>query len=316
MLATGTRIGYDVGMKDRDGLALCIEPLRAGLYTAGVSLEAIGDYYRDARGINEEEEGLVLEERLLAAGRQLLVVLDAFDLTDTKSHFIGQLDMLIKDGALRECVAHEYESHNRIYSLVRDVIDGLGIIAEVKPLPQLEDGHRRLEGILRATPRIVHKRKVTPSKEHDIQDIVHEHLEVEFYDFVKNPTIDGPITPFKPDCGVRSLGAAIEVKFVDSAEEAKVAMRGIFEDLSGYTGSKDWTSFYSLIYMTAPFMLEGTFSGAIAATGNGANWKTIVVNGAGERKRRTASAAVPAAVVIPAATVPAAVAVAPEKGTE
>lgn len=51
---------------------------------------------------------------------------------------------------------------------------------------------------------------------------------------------------------MRNLKAAIEFKFAASATEVSNAMGGMFEDVSGYSGSLDRTRFNSVIYQMLP----------------------------------------------------------------
>jgi hypothetical protein len=71
---------------------------------------------------------------------------------------------------------------------------------------------------------------------------------------LRNPLIGGTLKNF--DCGIASVGAAIEFKIVHTKEQVAVAYSGIAEDTAGYRGSKDWTRFYSVIYQAEPLMLE------------------------------------------------------------
>src|SRR4029077_18280040 len=110
-----------------------------------------------------------------------------------------------------------------------------------------------LERLLRNTAVLVRKRSVQPKNEKEVRDVMHDYLEATFTEYRRDVKISGIIRDFKPDGGVRNLKAAIEYKFADSKEEVWKAMGGIFEDVSGYSGSLDWTRFYSVIYQTEAF---------------------------------------------------------------
>jgi hypothetical protein len=144
------------------------------------------------------------------------------------------------------------------------------------------NGHAaaELERHLRKTAVIIRREGVVPKREHDVQAVMHKHLKNVFDGFVKNPSFATPLVTFKPDCGINDLQAAIEFKYVETDDEMKIAFHGILEDLSGYK-SKDWTRFFSVVYMTAPFETEGRFHQAIQATGNARGWTTILVTGPG-----------------------------------
>jgi hypothetical protein len=142
----------------------------------------------------------------------------------------------------------------------------------------------RLCEILRETPVLLRQRAIHPNGEMDVQGVMHDYLKVVFPDFVPNPQISGVIRSFKPDCGIRNLGVAIEFKYVNSAAEIKSALTGIFEDIAGYSGSKDWTRFVSVIYQTAPFESESRFREELRKA-KATSWTPILVNGNGDRKK-------------------------------
>ena len=57
------------------------------------------------------------------------------------------------------------------------------------------------------------------------------------------------------------------------------------EDHSGYSGSRDWTSFCALIYQTEPFESGERVRSELLRTGM-LTWKALLVNGAGSRRTR------------------------------
>jgi hypothetical protein len=136
---------------------------------------------------------------------------------------------------------------------------------------------------------LVRKRDVQPKKEKDVQDVMHDYLEATFTEYRGKVTIPGIIRDFEPDGGVRNLKAAIEYKFADSKAEVSRAMGGIFEDVSGYSGSLDWTRFYSVIYQTEAFESEDRIRSEMARAGTLVTWKTILVTGAGARPSNRAT---------------------------
>src|ERR1051325_942129 len=115
----------------------------------------------------------------------------------------------------------------------------------------VERRHRELlEYSLRSLAKVCYERKVTPRKEHDIQDVMHSHLAAVFADYTQQITLAKPLVSFRPDGGVPSLRAAIECKFVSSQRDVATAIHGLTEDLSGYSGTRDWRHFYSVVYLT------------------------------------------------------------------
>jgi hypothetical protein len=117
---------------------------------------------------------------------------------------------------------------------------------------------------------------------------MHDYLSACFPDFMKNPSIGGALKNFKPDCGITSVGAAIEFKFVRDEGQVATAFSGVAEDSAGYKGSKDWTRFYAVIYQAEPFMLESHLRSDLKRIG-AATWTPIIVNGPTKNKSGRAS---------------------------
>jgi len=132
---------------------------------------------------------------------------------------------------------------------------------------------------------LVHRCGVTPSKEHDVQKVMHDYLGAAFLSFTDDVRIPKTLTTFKPDAGAFDLGAAIEFKFVREKKDLGVAIRGVIEDIGGYQGSKDWNRFYSVFYQGRPFMAEEEALRDIKHSG-GQRWTAIVVNGPTKLKRK------------------------------
>lgn len=144
---------------------------------------------------------------------------------------------------------------------------------------------KRLEDMLRRTHVLVHRRKVVPTRELDIQPVMHDYLGAAFLSFTDQVKIPKRLTVFKPDAGIIDLGAAIEFKFVRREADVAVALRGVVEDIGGYQGSKDWNRFYSVFYLAKPFMSEDEALRDIKQSGGG-RWSAIVVNGPAEVKHQ------------------------------
>ena len=94
---------------------------------------------------------------------------------------------------------------------------------------------------------------------------------------------------YKPDIGIKSLSTAIEYKFADSVEEVKKAVGGLYEDMRGYSGSKDWTTFYAVIYMTDAFFTQQQIMSEFERTSEDENWKPLLVIGKGARAKRAST---------------------------
>jgi hypothetical protein len=135
----------------------------------------------------------------------------------------------------------------------------------------------RLEAMLNDAPGLVHRRQKKLTKEIDLQEVMHDYLEVCFPDFRENPPIGGTIN-FVLDCGIASVGAAIEFKLAHTKQEAVTRFTGIVKDVGGYKGSKDWTRFYAVMYQAQPFILKSQLESDLKRI-KAATWKAILVNG-------------------------------------
>jgi hypothetical protein len=93
------------------------------------------------------------------------------------------------------------------------------------------------------------------------------------------------IKDFVPDGGVRDIKAAIEFKYAADKAEVSKALGGIYEDMAGYSGSADWTRFYTVLYQTDAFVSEEAFSKAVSRGGSHV-WTPILVTGSGDRKAK------------------------------
>lgn len=209
----------------------------------------------------------------------LLVILEAGGLSDTRLRLIDRWPALRVDET-------EYDpefdyADNAAYRFLASQLDGLrNAVSEVRPGATSYD-LIQLEALLRRTAVLVKRRGVIPSRELDIQDVMHDYLGAFFIEYRPTVSIPGIITDFKPDCGVRNLNAAIEFKFAQSDSEVRRAMRGILEDISGYAGSRDWNRFYTVIYQTAAYESEDRVRSELTRAG-ALTWKAILVTGAGE----------------------------------
>jgi len=142
-----------------------------------------------------------------------------------------------------------------------------------------------LEQILRGTSKMIFDRKIEPSNEAEVRAEVYKTLIHVFPDTVREIPIAKVSKTYKPDIGVKRIKSAIEYKFVDSEKEAKTAIGGIFEDIQGYEGSLDWTTFYAVIYMTDNYLTSDQVDAEFKLSKVPHNWKPIVVFGKGARKK-------------------------------
>lgn len=143
-----------------------------------------------------------------------------------------------------------------------------------------------LERILDGTGKMLTDRNVEPSNEAEVRVEVYKTLIHVFPDTVREVPIAKISKTYKPDIGVKRLKSAIEYKFVDSEIEAKTAIGGIFEDINGYEGSADWTTFYAVFYMTDNFLTKYQIEEEFKLSDVPHRWKPIVVFGKGSRKNK------------------------------
>lgn len=144
------------------------------------------------------------------------------------------------------------------------------------------------ETILHGTPKIIKAFKLEPKNEKDVQKAMATALRFAFPDVIPEVSIGKNIKTYRPDFGVRSLNAAVEYKFIDSAKEAKTALDGTFADMKGYAGTFEWRHFYAVYYMTDAFFTQRDVEAAYKLVGAERNWTPIVVYGKGARIKRRA----------------------------
>jgi hypothetical protein len=106
--------------------------------------------------------------------------------------------------------------------------------------------------------------------------------------FTTKIKLSGNIKGFEPDCGFRSIGAAVEFKFVRSEADVAQAFSGIAEDTAGYKGSKDWTDFFAVIYQADASMFVNDLEEDMRRIG-AATWTPIIVNGKVRKRKKRRS---------------------------
>ncbi len=220
----------------------------------------------------------------------LLVVLEAANLADTRDRLIRKWEQFQKNGGIGKT---RYDSRygyleSEPFEYLDTLIDSLRIsTGEVLDSAQAYE-IARLEMILRRTAVLVRNRGTQPTREQDIQLVMHDYLGAFFTEYRHPITILGITNDYQPDGGIRNLKAAIEFKYAATREEVARAVAGIFEDSRGYNGSLDWTRFYSVIYQTEAFESEDRIRSEMAR--GGVTWKSILVTGVGSRPHRARSA--------------------------
>jgi hypothetical protein len=209
----------------------------------------------------------------------LLVVLEAADMPETRASLINAWRGFLDGGLGHTNDNEEFQNcESPALTFLDRLIQGLRITVSEAISSEEAWTLNRLEAMLRDTPGLVHRRPMPPANENELQKIMHDYLSACFPDFRPNPQIGGTLKNFKPDCGIASVGAAIEFKIVHNQEQMSIAFSGVAEDTAGYKGSKDWTRFYAVIYQAQPFMLESQLRSDLKRIG-AARWIPIVVNG-------------------------------------
>jgi hypothetical protein len=218
----------------------------------------------------------------------LLVVLEAAGLPETRSSLTDRWREFVGHG-----LGHTNNDRDSLscdspaLTFLERLIDGLRMTVSEAISREEAWTLIRLEAMLRDTAGLVHRRKMVPAREAELQEIMHDYLGACFPDFRFNPQIGGGLKSFTPDCGIASVSAAIEFKIVHTKEQVAVAFSGVAEDTAGYKGSRDWTRFYAVIYQAQPFVLESQLRSDLKRIG-AATWTPIVVNGPTHREAKKA----------------------------
>jgi len=241
------------------------------------------------RGGGFEDPEVALPYILNGIEETLLFVLEAAGLPQTRQRLLDKWAYFEKNGGIGKTkYDHQFDYlESQPFSFVEKMIDNIRALAG--EAISTKDAHEvaLLETMLRKTPVLVRKRGVQPQDEKDVRDIMHDYLEAAFTEYRRNVNIHGIIRDFKPDGGVRNIKSAIEFKFAGTHAEVTKALGGIFEDVSGYAGSLDWTRFYSVIYQTQAFESEDRVKSEMARAGTLMKWTSILVTGSGARPRKT-----------------------------
>jgi len=224
----------------------------------------------------------------------LLVILEAAEMDETRANLIAKwadfkaaqngLLNSVRSGDFDHLDSPPLEFIGRLVSALRMTVSNQITTEDAWKLARLEE-------MLEDTSALVLRRGAAPADEIELQKIMHDYLGVCFSDFVLNPKIGGTIKSFVPDCGIRSLGVAIEFKIAHTKEQAVKAFSGIVEDTGGYKGSKDWTRFIAVIYQAKPFIPKSHMRSDMQRI-KAATWTAILVNGDTTHKIRTAKRSV------------------------
>ena len=240
-------------------------------------------YYNEENEMTESE----LKWRLERAYISLSLLMEHLSLTQFLSQF--QAGFSNFEGKLEQVNSAPYigDFYSEAHIYLRKYLFSLSALfgADLEK-QQLNEKKSTLEGILLNTPKIIFDRGVEPKNEAEVRKSVYDLLIHVFPDTVREVPIIQNTKTYKPDIGVKSLSTAIEYKFADSAEEVKKAVGGLYEDMRGYAGSRDWNQFYAVIYMTNAFYTQQQVMSEFQHTSADANWKPLLVIGQGARAKR------------------------------
>jgi hypothetical protein len=131
----------------------------------------------------------------------------------------------------------------------------------------------------------VEERGGSATNEADVRRFVFEALRHVFPDIRAEAPISQISQKFIVDFAIPSLSVGIEYKFVDSLQEAKGALQGLYADMHGYQGGEN-QKFYAVIYCTRPTLTAAQIESEFRDVQAPESWKPIVVIGPGGRRRK------------------------------
>ena len=163
----------------------------------------------------------------------LLVVLEAAGMPETRASLNSQWPGFVDRGLDHTTDNDDLQScESSALTFLERLINGLRISgSEALSSEEAFLTMNRLEAMLRDTPGLLHRRGVAPANEIELQKVMHDYLSASFSDFRFNPSIGGTLKTFKPDCGIASIGAAIEFKIVHTVSQVAGAFSGVAADL-------------------------------------------------------------------------------------
>lgn len=279
-------------------MIISVRGIRKHVDDAFRCLNDLDVYYFSESGEQDDlaEETLAFERYELhvdQAYRSLGVALEAFGLTDMLRRFTAEWP---GNGNIRASITPIYEFdtlESKHFRVVSDTYESLLALsggdltdnAGKKHENRKREMIRLLEERLRLIPHYLEELGVQPTSEPEVHAPVRAWLSTEYTeDFEDKPKIARPIKAFEPDFGFYDLQVAIELKYVDSKEEVKRALGGVFEDVSGYRPGH-YKTFITVIYQTKAFTNDKRFQAELNRSGI-ADWRAIVVTGSGARTKK------------------------------
>lgn len=213
------------------------------------------------------------------AFREIGMLAERLDLPQTKSDLVARRKGIKKmsGSALIELLE---EFYSPVLGELTDTFDAMAIMVD----GSATTGMSMLESILKNTAGIISDQGLDAQKEIDVDHAIGKIVRYAFPDFVDKPQIDKSITKYKPDFGVKSLGALVEYKFAVDEAGVKIALEGISADMINYAGDPSWGKFYAVIYTTQPILHAGAIEEQFRSSMDRADrWSIIFVNGPGRQ---------------------------------
>lgn len=159
------------------------------------------------------------------------------------------------------------------------------------PLRAMTDAHKvtvhgALKNILSKTAVILFNNHKVPKNESEVRNAILAVCSYSFPDAIREVGIPKILKHYKGDLGIPSLRTMVEFKFITSQSEMKAALDGVYADMKGYK-HPDWETFYGVFYMTGPFYTQQDVEHEFKFVGADRSWTPIVVQGLGERKKKS-----------------------------
>src|SRR6266404_3981886 len=267
-----------VGRNPVGGIETLLRKAKAAL--SQIERERFG-YADDEVGATYEYPRYAMADYLEELHDCLLLVLEAAALPEARADLINAWERFKKNENGLRYTDDDTEFQNTTSpacTYVERLVRSLRMTISTETTSEQSWTLARLEAILNDAAGLVHGRQRVLVTETDLQKVMHDYLGVCFPDFRKNPQIGGTRKNFVPDCGIASVGAAIEFKLAHTKQQAITSFTGVVEDIGGYKGSKDWTRFYAVMYQAKPFILKSHLQSDMKRI-KAATWKAILVNG-------------------------------------
>lgn len=247
--------------------------------------DQLGSNYDDY--LKETTEALA--DRILQAERSLRLLIETRGAPSFLADFMAAME---ETGRMPEVNHHADDSDLPFNPALDEIARWTELIAPPQHVLASYTGERSvLRNLLHHLPQMMTMHGKAPTREHDVQVWGHQFLQLAFPDAVRESAVPQPAKTYKPDIGIGSIETAIELKFVDSDAEAKKALDELLTDMHGFNGSRDYSAFFGVIYMTGPHLSQQVLQAHLDRVGSPKSWETFVVIGAGGRLTKTRKAA-------------------------